>query len=363
MSMIEIKAVDTLFFRDGKPFEMGEDSWAEGIFPPPMSVFYGAIRSAYFAEYPEKINTLNGENDPTKNLKITKIFLKKGNQFYLPAPFDFVKKKDEGNDTLYPLYLINNEEIYSNYSLSHLPYFNDNVENVNGHFISYTTFLRYYKTSGIKAIKGEDLNAFFKTEAKIGVGLNNYSRSSEEGKLFRVGLNRLNQDFDQKKNEFINEVSFVIEYNLTYIPKLLKLGAENKAAQINSIDSPSILDFNQEQLLSKYFKILLLTPTAFNDDWKPNIPDLTTEVDVELISAFIGKPISLGGWDIKNRCPKEMHKAVPAGSVYYYKIKNDKTLSDVIKAFSKIDLLTTLGDNMGLYEIAFLDYDKQKIDL
>jgi len=52
---IEIKSFDTLFFRDGKPFTMSEDNWADGIFPPPPSVIYGALRAAYFAQYPSEL--------------------------------------------------------------------------------------------------------------------------------------------------------------------------------------------------------------------------------------------------------------------------------------------------------------------
>ena len=32
--IIEIEALDTLFFRDGKPFTMGQDTVGESIFPP-----------------------------------------------------------------------------------------------------------------------------------------------------------------------------------------------------------------------------------------------------------------------------------------------------------------------------------------
>ena len=42
---IRIKALDTLFFRDGKPFTSGEETWADGTFPPYPSVLYGALRT------------------------------------------------------------------------------------------------------------------------------------------------------------------------------------------------------------------------------------------------------------------------------------------------------------------------------
>ena len=45
---ISIKPFDCLFVRDGKPFSMGDEVWASGIFPPPPSVVYGALRTAWF---------------------------------------------------------------------------------------------------------------------------------------------------------------------------------------------------------------------------------------------------------------------------------------------------------------------------
>ena len=65
---IKIDAIDTLFFKDGKPFSMGDETWADGIFPPPPSVIYGALRSIYFSEHPEKLQKVYSKEvqDPAK---------------------------------------------------------------------------------------------------------------------------------------------------------------------------------------------------------------------------------------------------------------------------------------------------------
>jgi len=49
-TILRINPFDTFFFRDGKPFTMGDDSWADGIFPPSPSVIYGALRTAWISE-------------------------------------------------------------------------------------------------------------------------------------------------------------------------------------------------------------------------------------------------------------------------------------------------------------------------
>jgi CRISPR-associated protein Cmr3 len=60
--IIELNPLDTLFFRDGKPFAMGEETWADGIFPPPPSVIYGALRTAWFANNIEEFVRLKINN-------------------------------------------------------------------------------------------------------------------------------------------------------------------------------------------------------------------------------------------------------------------------------------------------------------
>lgn len=60
--IISLEAIDTLFFRDGKPFTMGEDNFASGIFPPAPSVLYGALRSAYFACDVDSLSRVNSSD-------------------------------------------------------------------------------------------------------------------------------------------------------------------------------------------------------------------------------------------------------------------------------------------------------------
>ena len=42
---IKITPFDTLFFRTGRPFSGGVDTWVDAVFPPFPSTLYGAIRS------------------------------------------------------------------------------------------------------------------------------------------------------------------------------------------------------------------------------------------------------------------------------------------------------------------------------
>ena len=75
-STIVLDAFDTLFFRDGKPFFMGDDTWADGIFPPPPSVISGALRTGYFSHHIDKLADAATGLDPTGQLCVTGICYK-----------------------------------------------------------------------------------------------------------------------------------------------------------------------------------------------------------------------------------------------------------------------------------------------
>ncbi|MDY6993910.1 MAG: type III-B CRISPR module-associated Cmr3 family protein, partial [Pseudomonadota bacterium] len=107
---IRIRPLDTFFFRDGKPFSSGQETWADGVFPPSPSTLYGALRAIYFSHHPEQFKKANTVEDPSLNLKIKGIFLEIGEQRYLPLPNDCVVTK-EGNE--YLLEVIPNNHISS----------------------------------------------------------------------------------------------------------------------------------------------------------------------------------------------------------------------------------------------------------
>ncbi|MEN3045343.1 MAG: type III-B CRISPR module-associated Cmr3 family protein, partial [Candidatus Hydrothermales bacterium] len=56
-------------------------------------------------------------------------------------------------------------------------------------------------------------------------------------------------------------------------------------------------------------------------------------IQLKLIACVVGKYVRVGGWDIARGEPKPMYKAVPAGSVYYFRVLNGKSIEEVKKAF------------------------------
>lgn len=346
---IKIDAIDTLFFKDGKPFSMGDETWADGIFPPPPSVIYGALRTAYFGENPEEFLNANTDDDPTKHLVIKSIYFQIGNDKYFPMPLDYVKKKNQDkNDKL--VYLMDKMKPIQMNS-SGLNQFlsaglEEEVESVPEALIAMGSMGRYLK--GIEKTTIYSLiSDYVQTEPKVGMGRDNKTHTADEGKLYRVGMRRLSEM--KTFNKVSNTLSLLVEFEgLTLAQNgFLKLGAEGKAASYKIVDEEKVIvDFsnNNEKTICK---IYLLTPALFKNGWKPDFENNETlrSLELELITACIGKPLSFGGFDMQKKMPKPMRKAVPAGSVYYVVSKTKKLneIFDQLNGKSVSDFNSTEG--------------------
>lgn len=187
-------------------------------------------------------------------------------------------------------------------------------------------------------------------EPKLGIGRDKQLNAASDGMLYRVGMRRLQ---DKKGNQLL----FNVEYDglsdeMQHILKkqssgFAKLGAEGKAASTNiHTDAPTTLNLPSFSDKDRLFKVVTATPTIFNhtggkealndkNAWIPDFIDRDTlegqfqGIRVSLLTAAIGKPLSIGGFDMLEGKPKPMVKAVPAGSIYFFKILDaDASLSE-----------------------------------
>jgi len=71
--LAKITPLDIVFFRDGKPFSWGEETWAGGIFPPYPSTIYGALRTMWFSENIQEFSKANTEKDKTAKIEVKHI--------------------------------------------------------------------------------------------------------------------------------------------------------------------------------------------------------------------------------------------------------------------------------------------------
>lgn len=78
-------------------------------------------------------------------------------------------------------------------------------------------------------------------------------------------------------------------------------------------------------------RIILLTPAIWERGTRPKCYDEETQewdlggdLRVKLLTAAVGRPLVIGGWDMKKNRPKRRQYAVPAGSVLIVKVKKEQ---------------------------------------
>lgn len=337
---IEIIPIDPLFFRDGRPFTMGEETVGIGMSLPRPSTIYGALRAAYYSHSNISLEELESK---TKSLVIDSInfYNKQTNSFYLPTPLDIgVDKNIVGKGfPKYDLKLSKDSSFTKNLkekklkenSFRFLEFSELTMKSPANTLMNYNDFLTYLEEDKEKEYKLKDISDLVLNENKIGIGRNKIQHSSEEGKLYRIGMNRFQTWEDE------NPISFIVNIKEPEGLKLpnsgmIKLGGESKTAYFRNIDNDHFKDHTLIQIEqeTKYFKIILSTPAIFE---KGSIPGqkLQSKFDEirfspNLIGMCVGKPVFIGGFDMNqkkdNRKPRTMHKAIPAGSVFFFESKN-----------------------------------------
>lgn len=359
---IKIKALDTLFFRDGKPFSMGEESWADGIFPPPPSVFYGALRTLYFSQNSHEIHLANTPEDPTKDFKIKGIYFYFNEALHFINPKDYVKVKvdEDGEEyNYYDILSIEKKSEISTYTLEHffLQPEKGNIKDDEG-FIINDSFRKYVISGSIDENIDSiiELSKYIQIEPKIGIGRNKQTNTTNEGLLYRVGTRRLAFTSQLSEDKFDNSeeveyVSLIVDFEGLEIKGeqgTFKLGGEGKFVSYQILNDEVKVPGYKLKEDAIFFKLYLLTPALFKSGWKPDwIEDdnigffkfyneetqSEDEIQLKLLTASIGKPVAIGGFDMQKKEPKPLLKAVPAGSVYYFEVLNKSDIAKVSKAF------------------------------
>lgn len=356
-----IDAIDSWFFRNAAPFDAGVNTYGKSIFPPFPSVYAGALRNCA-VPIP---NPNSPKNTFARRLKIgwNGIIIDKHMLFPLPLDLYITKSGDEkfiahemvissaaGSSFPLPYFLKSPTELKKPPHISGGAYVDENV-------------IKAYLNAQSSDYSVYSLGDYFSEETHIGIRIDPLSGTVADGQFYQQTL------ITPKNN--IRQCSLAIETSGIEIPEksIVHIGGDGKLGVISRIgenlslpDPPSIEN-------DSCFKLYLATPAIFEKGWLPgwinreNMTGIFTHkkhsVRVKLLSAVVGKPVAIGGFGVdkdkdknKNKdkdkdkiCPREMRYAVPAGSVYYFKLLSG-SMTDVIRLFHKkciSDYRETLG--------------------
>ncbi len=316
--IIEIETLDTVVFKNAKPFSRDNDTWTNSLNFPTPSTIYGALRATYFSQNSDDFKKID-KIDETQKLKINSILFFYDNSLIFESPKDCIEIDEKAS------ILKLKENSLTNSKFDYILSADEEVKALETSFFKKSIFKRYLDNKDkLSYISIED---FLSKEGKVGIGLDKKTKTTKEGLLYRLEMLRYKKfkiivDFDN------------LELNSS---GLMKLGGEAKGATYKEIELPNIPQI--QNITTNIFKLYLLTPAIFEKGYIPNRIDENSfewkfkGLKVKLLTCAIGKYQSIGGFDIKKNKPKKMFKAVPAGSVYYFELLEGKK-EDLIEKFN-----------------------------
>ena len=370
---IFIEPTEPLLFRTGRPFNAGENNFAETIFPPTPETLQGALRAMIAVQWGKaqtdkkrSINEMFNEDAVVKligrrindrntygQFRITGLTLGKRNKYtnvverLFPAPAHVIRATvyDEGRKVflLARLKPESRPEGTSNIPAGKLLLFPELHEKKTAAKSEDVT--EWLTLQGLQSIlkgdvpRGEHLIAadhIYTRESRLGIGMNNATKTTQEGYLYQVQMIRmqpsygfvvdigLGNDIAGGSRELPYGENLLSEQETRDKLKFLEqgwltLGGEQRAARFEVLKPESI---TEEQGLTQAISGRLLyfaTPTCFQHGWLPRNQGI---LPAEPITAAINRYQPIGGWFLDpgnaGGVGKITRRCVPAGSVYFF---------------------------------------------
>ncbi|MBD3157442.1 MAG: hypothetical protein GF309_01515, partial [Candidatus Lokiarchaeota archaeon] len=337
--------IDTLFFRDGSPFNAGESPYLESIFPPSPHTGFGFSRAVVLilmcknldtyikggcngCEFQEDCPITDAVGDPSKRdgtLSVKGLYLF-GEERFFPAPRDLVVEKDVSSPKEATPAYVPNTPVQSDLGHVRLPSAKEGsqfLDDVGDHLVPESVLGRYLQNepidySQLKRLRNDESEKkpMIYGEGRTGIAVNESTGASLEKHLYSIEMIRL-----RKGMQLWSGISGLKKgIDLPTKTTTARLGGESKRVRVNlaeglDLAEPSITD---EIASSGRLKIMLLQHADFDGQWYP--PCMTRKegdenvswdgevngVQMTLVSAMTGKPVYFGGWDTAKGRPRPL---------------------------------------------------------
>ncbi|MFU8802207.1 MAG: type III-B CRISPR module-associated Cmr3 family protein [Bradymonadaceae bacterium] len=365
---LNISPIDAWFFRDGRPYNDGETTQTDvaSLFPPLAPTVVGALRAAIAREHgwsgygkwsPELIDVLGDGFDEHDGrlgqLRFCGPYVHHSDKKVLfPIPLHVLGTAD---DTLKrewsPFTLLKpGNVIATDLGDVRLPVANKTTDGLKD------GGARYLDAAGLaRVLAGEvpgsehvfETRTLWAHERRVGLKRDEHTRTTGDAALYSPHYIRLEPD-----------VSLVMgiegrPQDNWEVPALFTLGGESRmAAQEPLGDFDLARDLPAPTAIPTPGKggvtITLLTPALFDDSPGksrlpgPNetLPGLDAAV---IISACIGKPVFIGGWNSLKREPLPLTPFLPAGTTWFCTVDPGKAADLLTRHLQHIGLRTAYG--------------------
>ena len=317
---LALEPVDSLFFRDARPFEAS--TRASSGLPVPQTLV-GAVRTLLLerhrvdfgrlgerirngASFAEALAEFGPAAAGVADLKVHGPWFTLYGEVLVPAPASL--RQDKKNE-----YLVRLDPLKTPLSgwrpqiSGMLPLWRHGRETVDvaDGFLKPSGLRRFLEGDAPEADELVLPNKVYGFDDRTGIGVDPSRNTAAEGFIYAVSLLTLKPGAGLYA-EVSGQAAALAP--LATEPVLMKFGGESRYVVIRAakrgVDWPSVSPESNKGRL-----VLLTTPAWFNG-WKPP--------GIEPIAAAVGNGQAVSGWDLAKRGPKLNRFMVPAGSVYFF---------------------------------------------
>ena len=335
--LLHLDAIDTLMFRDGRPFNQNDAGASEAvsIFPPYPPTVVGAVRAKLWQNDLKGQWTTNTLGDGTNWQEENSLgalsfgaplILWRGGPVF-PVPLHIVEGKDQNQEKKFAK-LLPGEPLVTDLGIRKMPCQTQTprfkgIKPIND---------RYVTEKGMGKILGDQVDRLTKddlvetsmlwaNEPRVGIGIDQNTRTTSGGQLYMATHVRLAEN---------SCLGVQLEgWEKAFHSAIGPFSGEHRAASIEEAPTVEETAFTLPSAAStaeKHF-IVAISPVVPDPLDNFSIDGLSSDC-VE--SACLGKALSIGGWDFKKKRPIALRQCIPAGSVWFLSGKSSLSSGDKI---------------------------------
>jgi CRISPR-associated protein Cmr3 len=354
---LRLTPLDTLFFREPRPFTAGEQTEGRSVFPPTALTLQGMLRSRLLATHAPRalggnvakldkaVSDVVGElGGQPASLRLRGPWLLNGDEWLLPAPGDLVVKGGEkgvahsDNAPQQAACLCPAGKTHASLPGALHALAPPDGFGTYGHVEGWLTWSAYEQALAGCALDLRPRENWFRPrdlwedETRPGVGINRATNAAQDHLLYFAHHVRL------KSGVALGIQVSGLGTLGSPAGQLAALGGEARAVQIDAAPSPPWHGTPAPQ--GSRLKLVLTQPAWFQAGWHPAWMKTGARGDAHghaergdgraaWHAAHIDRALRLGGWDLVKRVSKPLRAYVPAGSVYHLEAAG---LADVFAA-------------------------------
>ena len=333
---VRLDSLDTLFFRDGTPFSIGNSPQEDvvGRFPPHPPTVVGALRAALArrngweegARWPQRLEAILGDGPDLGSLTFDGPFVLRDD-----IPLYAVPRHVLGqflNDRWVPRVLLRPGRAVTCDlgDAVQLPEASATFADIAicragaGWWLTPTGMncvLRGHLPSASDLVSSRDL---WSEEPRVGLERDRTRRTAEDGKLYSSRHVRL------KRGVSVGiRIGGVPSHWTLPTGHVIPFGGENRLAACGRWDKPVDIDPPRARIENGgQFAVVALSPLDLDEATISGWRDLDMPGGVEVVSACLDRPDRIGGWNSVARTPLPLRSVLSSGSVLFCRASEPK---------------------------------------